>query len=113
MVSFPQVALRVSQFICTLLCTALIGNVIALAINGNPSGINYAIFVCVLSWLVLFYGTAAAFVESFAVPIILLALDGLATLFSFIAAVVLAAKLGVHSCSNGVRSFFRSHFQVF
>jgi hypothetical protein len=102
MVSLPQAVLRGSQFLWTLLITALIGNVIASAFAGNPSSINYAIFVAVFSWLVLFYGFAAAFVEGLAIPIVMIALDGLATLLTFIAGVVLAAKLGVHSCGNHV-----------
>jgi len=79
---------------------ALIGNVIATAFAGNPSAVNYAIFVSVFSLLVVLYGFAAAFVESLAIPIALAAADALATIFSFIAGVVLAAKLHVHSCGN-------------
>ena len=101
--SFVQIILRALQFLWTLLITALIGNVIADAFAGNPSSVNYAIFVAVFSWLVLFYGFAAAFVESLAIPIALFVLDGLAALLTFIAGVVLAAKLGVHSCGNQVR----------
>jgi hypothetical protein len=104
MVSLPQAVLRGSQFLWTLLITALIGNVIASAFAGNPSSINYAIFVAVFSWLVLFYGFAAAFVEGLARPIVMIVLDGLATLLTFIAGVVLAAKLHVHSCGNHVGS---------
>ncbi|EHL00255.1 hypothetical protein GLAREA_03148 [Glarea lozoyensis ATCC 20868] len=100
MVSIVQAILRGSQFLWTLLTTALIGNVIAEAFAGNPSGINYAIFTSVFCWLVLIYGGVAAFMESLAIPIALLAMDALATLFTFIAGVVLAAKLTVHSCSN-------------
>ncbi len=98
--SIPQLALRASQFFWTLLTTALIGNVIAESFAGNPSSINFAIFVCVLSWIVLFIGIAALKVDLPAM--ILMVLDGLATLFTFIAGVVLAAKLGVHSCGNKV-----------
>jgi len=95
-----QVALRSLQFLWTLLITALVGNVIHDAFSGNPASINYAIFVAVFSWLVLLYGFAAAFVESIAIPVAMIVLDGLATLFTFIAGVVLAAKLNVHSCNN-------------
>lgn len=102
MVSVVQVILRGSQFLWTLLTTALIGNVIASAFSGNPSSINYAIFVSVFSWIVLLYGMAAAFVESLAMPIVLGAMDLLATIFTFIAGVVLAAGLNVHSCNNRV-----------
>jgi len=98
MVQKSQLALRASQFLWTLLITALVGNVIAEAFAGNPSSINYAIFVAVFSWLVLLVGFAAAWTETS--NIILIAADILATLFTFIAGVVLAAKLGVHSCNN-------------
>jgi len=100
MVSFVQIILRGSQFLWTLLTTALIGNVIADAFSGNPSAVNYAIFVSVFSWIVIIYGGLAAVMESLAIPIALLALDLLATIFTFIAGVVLAADLGVHSCGN-------------
>jgi len=100
MVSVAQLLLRGSQFLWTLLVTALIGNVIASAFAGNPSSINYAMFVAAFSWLVLLFGLAAAFFEGLAIPIVLGALDLLATLFTFIAGVVLAARLRVHSCSN-------------
>lgn len=102
MPSLVQILLRASQFVWTLLITALIGNVIAEAFAGNAPSINYAIFVAVFSWLVMFYGLAAAIMESLAIPIVMIVLDALATVFTFIAGVVLAAKLGVHSCGNEV-----------
>jgi hypothetical protein len=95
-----QIIFRSLQFLWTLLTTALIGNVIASAFAGNPSSINYAIFVSVFSWIVLLYGLVAAFAEGLAVPVVLWAMDGLAAILTFIAGVVLAAKLGVHSCGN-------------
>lgn len=87
----------------TLLITALIGNVIDEAFSGNSSSINYAMFVAVFSWVVVLYGLAAAVMESIAIPIAMMVLNGLAVMFTFIAGVVLAAKLGVHSCGNSVR----------
>jgi len=99
---FLQVILRALQFLWTLLITALIGNVIDDAFSGNASSINFAMFVAVFSWLVVIYGFLAAFMESFNIPIVLLVADGLAALFTFIAGVVLAAKLGAHSCGNFV-----------
>jgi len=100
MVSLAQVFLRGSQFLWTFLITALIGNVIAEAFAGNPSSINYAMFAAAFSWVVLLYGLAAAFFEGLAMTIVLAVMDVLAVLFTFIAGVVLAAKLRVHSCSN-------------
>lgn len=96
----PQLVLRGLQFLFTLLITALVGNVIAEAFAGNASAINYAIFVAVFSWIVLLLGAAAAFVGALAIPVVMIALDAVAALLTFIAGVVLAAKLGVHSCSN-------------
>src|SRR6266536_255552 len=108
-----QIALRVTQLIFTITITGLIGNVIASAFAGNPSSINYAIFVAAFSWLVLIFGLAAAFVESLAIPVVMWALDGLATIFTFIAGVVLAAKLGVHSCGNHVSGNYPQRISVF
>jgi Membrane-associating domain len=85
----------------TFLLTALIGNVIAESIVGTPSGVNYGMFTTVLSWLTAIAGLVGCFTE--AVPTIaLLATDIVAVLFTFIAGIVFAAKLGVHSCNNTV-----------
>ncbi|KAF7947163.1 uncharacterized protein EAE97_004412 [Botrytis byssoidea] len=99
MFSLPQFVLRFLQFICVLIALALVAAAIDDQFFGNSS-VNWAMFVAVFSMIVVFYGMAAAFVESLAQPMILGAMDGLATLFNFIAGVVLAARLGVHSCSN-------------
>ncbi|KAF7953035.1 hypothetical protein EAE96_006257 [Botrytis aclada] len=99
MFSLPQLLLRVLQFLCVLIALALVAAAIDDQFFGNSS-VNWAMFVAVFSMIVVFYGMAAAFVESLAQPMILGAMDGLATLFNFIAGVVLAARLGVHSCSN-------------
>lgn len=95
--------LRILQFLWTLLITALIGNAIASydgASGQAKSSLNFAIFVAVLSWIALLYGLIAGFVTSIAIPIALLVLDGLSVLFTFIAAVVLAARLGAVNCSH-------------
>lgn len=102
MASIPQIALRSWTFLWTLLTLALIGNVIASAFAGNPSSINYAIFTSVFCMVVVLYGFAASFVDGLAIPIALMVMDALATMFSFIAGVLLAAKLGSHSCGNEV-----------
>lgn len=101
MASIVQIALRGLQFLWTLLIMALIGNVIADAFAGNPSIINYDMFVAVFSMLSLFYLFAVAFNEGLAGhPAIPLALDILNTIFFFCGAVAMAADLGVHSCGN-------------
>jgi hypothetical protein len=97
--------LRVLQLLWLLLITALIGNVIASNVNassGNESAINFTMFVAVLSWLAALYGLAAAVVESLAVPIVLLGLDGAATLFTAIDGIVLAAKLRAVNCGGSL-----------
>ena len=95
-----QIIIRAVQFLWTLLITALIGNVMASNRNGHMKGLNFTMFVAALSWISLIYGFVAAFVESFAIPIAMLILDGLTALFTFINAIVLAALLGGVNCSN-------------
>lgn len=95
-----QTIIRAVQFLWTLLITALIGNVIATNYNGHMASINFAMFVAALSWISLIYGLIASFVDSVAIPLAMLALDGLALLFSFISAIVLAAKLRAVNCGG-------------
>ncbi|KAI0394110.1 marvel domain-containing protein [Xylariaceae sp. FL0594] len=97
-------ALRLLQLLLTLISTALIGNVRASTL-GSASGtataaINFAIFVLALSWITLLYGLVVQFVSALAIPIVSLALDALATLFTFIGAVVLSAKLTAVNCGH-------------
>lgn len=103
MAGFIRLLLLGSALLWTLLITALIGNVIANnknAATSAESAVNFAIFVAVLSWIVLIYGLVSTFVTSLARPIIALPLEGLAVLFTFIAGVVLAAKLGAPNCGS-------------
>ncbi|KAH0495183.1 hypothetical protein TgHK011_008748 [Trichoderma gracile] len=95
-----KIALRGIALVWTLLITALIGNVIASNVNGHMVTINFTMFVAALSWVALLYGLLAVFIESIAVPSALLILDGLATLFTFICAIVLAAELRAPNCGN-------------
>jgi len=100
MASWAQVGIRGFTFLWVLLTMALIGNVIASAFAGNESSINYAMFVSTFDMLVLIIGFAAAFMDLSAFALVMVVFDVLATLFTFVAGVVLAAKLGVHSCGN-------------
>lgn len=100
MVSIAQACLRAFQFIFTLLLTALVGNVLDNQIGGSPASVNFAMFVAALCWIVVLYGLVAAFVESLAIPLVLIVLDTLATLFTLVAGIVLPARLHVHSCTN-------------
>ncbi|KAK7756004.1 hypothetical protein SLS62_001947 [Diatrype stigma] len=98
---FIKSILRLLQLLWVLLATALLGNVVAT--NGGRVGtpaLHFTMFVCAISWLTVLYGLVAHFVAAIAVPIALLALDALATLFTFIAAVVLSAKLTAVNCKN-------------
>jgi uncharacterized membrane protein len=89
------------------LIISLVGNMIADAIAGNPSIVNYTMFVAVFSLLSLFYLIAATVSEGFVIiPILPIIIDGLNTLFFFVGGIALAAYLGVHSCGNQVRSGF-------
>jgi hypothetical protein len=91
------------QFIFVVIIMSLIGNVIAMAFAGNPSLINYDMFVAAFAMLSLFYLILIAFNESFTGhPIFPVILDLLNVIFLFCAAVAMAAELHVHSCSNDV-----------
>lgn len=82
---------------------ALVGNMIADAIGGNPSIVNYVMFVSVFGMLSLFYLIAGTINETFAIsPFFMLAADALNTIFFFVGGVALAAYLDVHSCHNHV-----------
>lgn len=82
---------------------ALIGNMIATSRAGDPSIVNYSMFVAVFSMLSLFYLIPASMGVFDPVPMAMVALDVLNALFYFCGAVALAAYLGVHSCGNSVR----------
>ncbi|KAF2812637.1 uncharacterized protein BDZ99DRAFT_497010 [Mytilinidion resinicola] len=92
--------LRGLQFLFTLIIMALIGNMIATAVHGNHSIVNYDMFVATFGMLSLLYLIAAAFIEALAIPIVAIGLDAFNTLFYLIAGIATAAYLGVHSCSN-------------
>jgi len=96
-----NLAMRGLQFFWTLLIIALVGNMIATAFAGNPSIVNYDMFVAVFGMLSLLYLIPATFNESLAFhPALMVGLDVLNTLFFFVGGVATAAELGVHSCGN-------------
>ncbi|KAI4211435.1 MAG: hypothetical protein LQ351_005737 [Letrouitia transgressa] len=86
---------------------ALTGNIIADAFAGNPSIINYIIFVSVFAMLSLFYLIGAAIMDGFAIPLVMVILDALNTLLFLCGGIALAAYLGVHSCGNDVSIWLR------
>lgn len=82
---------------------SLIGNMINEAFSGNPSSINYTMFLAAFSMLSLFYLIPATYNPDWAIhPIIVIVVDALNCVFFFCAAIALAAKLESHSCSNKV-----------
>lgn len=102
------------QFIFTVIIMSIVGNMIASAFGGNPSVVNYAMFVAVFAMLSLFYLIAVSVNDGFAGHAALpLALDALNILFWFCAAVAMAAELGAHSCSNSVRTEFLGSFATY
>jgi hypothetical protein len=106
-----QGIVRTLQLLLTLFLTALIGNVIATNISANgttEAAVNFSMFVTVLSWLTGLFGLATLVVSGIDKPVVsrinkpvyLLASDGICTLFTFIAAVVLAAMLKAVNCGD-------------
>ncbi|KAK4131152.1 hypothetical protein BT67DRAFT_162667 [Trichocladium antarcticum] len=99
-----QLVLRAVQLLFVIILTGLVGNIIATNVNAASSAtaaINFSMFVVVFSWLAALLGLATGVVERIALPVIaLLGADALATLFTFIDAVVLAAKLKAVNCAN-------------
>ena len=94
--------LRGAQILFLIILTGLIGNVIATNVDAAGSAmaaINFSMFALVVSWLTTIFGLALVLVDRIAVPTMAqLAADGAAALFTFIASVVLSAKLGVTNC---------------
>lgn len=89
---------------------ALVGNMIATSFAGNPSLVNYDMFVAAFSMLSLFYLIGIHFREQFTFhKFVPATLDLLNALFFFCAAVATAAELGAHSCSNSVSSMHGCH----
>lgn len=100
-----QLALRAAQLLFVIILTGLVGNVIASnrdAAASATAAVNFSMFVIVVGWLAALLGLAAGLVERVAMlPVLaLLGADGLAALFTFIDAVVLAAKLGAVNCAD-------------
>jgi len=76
---------------------------VAQANTGNPSIVNYSVFVGIVGMASLFYLIPATAKESLQIsPYFPLAVDLANVLFWFCGAVALAAELGAHSCSNKV-----------
>lgn len=98
--------LRIAQLLLLVILTGLIGNVIATNISAAGSAtaaVNFSMFTIVLAWLAALFGLATHFVSSLSTSSLVstarLALDAAATLFTFIAAIVLAAKVKATNCA--------------
>ncbi|MCJ1450924.1 hypothetical protein MMC28_001258 [Mycoblastus sanguinarius] len=101
MASIINLSLRGLQFLWTLLIMALVGNMIADAKSGNPSIVNYTMFVAVFGMLSLFYLIAGTINETFSIsPIFMIVADALNVIFFLVGGIALAAYLNVHSCGN-------------
>ncbi|KAI1258609.1 marvel domain-containing protein [Xylariaceae sp. FL1019] len=103
-----NLVLRPLQVLLVLIATALIGNVRQTTLDhkdasyrsDNSAALNFSLFVCALAWIVALGGLAAQFFfKTLAAPLSKV-LDPLAILFTFIAAVVLSAKLKATDCAN-------------
>lgn len=95
--------LRLLQFFLVFVATALLGNVRANSQHAYPTAtvaINFVLFVCALSWIAVLYNLIANFVSAIVIPVLALALDAFAILFTFIGAVVLSAKLTTVNCAS-------------
>jgi len=109
-INIVNTAMRAIQFLWALLIMSLVGNMIATSFAGNPSIVNYDMFVAVFSMLSLFYLIPASIKDSFMIhPLIMIVLDAINVLLYFCGAVAMAAYLHVHSCGNRV-SFTRQAF---
>ncbi|MCJ1357766.1 MAG: hypothetical protein MMC33_007762 [Icmadophila ericetorum] len=96
-----RLGLHALEFFWTLLIMSLDGNIIHDAFAGNPSIINYIMFVAVLSMLSLIYLILVDFKDGFAVhPRLPFGLEVLNAVLFVIGGIALAAYLGVHSCGN-------------
>ncbi|KAM0219626.1 hypothetical protein ACHAPA_003413 [Fusarium lateritium] len=98
-----QIILRSTALLMTLLLTALTGSVIASNIDAAGSAtaaVNFIMFVAIICWIVCIIGLLSFFVSALDKPLMQLPLDGVAVLFTFIGAIVLAAKLRVVNCGE-------------
>ena len=95
-----NVGLRAWEFFCALIVMALVGNMIASAIAGNPAIVNYDMFVAVFGMGSLLYLLPVTILDRFSMPLAFVVLDALNAIFWFCGAVATAAYLHVHSCSN-------------
>ncbi|EPE02774.1 non-classical export protein [Ophiostoma piceae UAMH 11346] len=98
-----SIIVRGVQMLWIVLLVALLGNVISDNNNGHMSAINYALFATIIAWVACLLGIASGFIGFLSGGIFtyaLIALDALAILFTFVAAIVLPAKLKAVDCGG-------------
>lgn len=73
------------------------------AFSGNPSIINYVMFVAVFGMLSLIYLIAGSINEAYAIaPMFMVIADAINVFTFLVGGIALAAYLGAHSCKNQV-----------
>ncbi|EED15331.1 non-classical export protein Nce102, putative [Talaromyces stipitatus ATCC 10500] len=94
--------LRALEFIFTVILLGLVGSLEAQS-DSNPESVHFSMFTAAWSALFLLYLIPATWTESFTFhPIIPIVLDTLNVVFTFCAAVTLAARTKAKSCSNHI-----------
>jgi Membrane-associating domain len=96
------VGLRAAEFVITVILLGLVGSLEATS-SHNPESVHYSMFTAAFSILFLFYLIPATWSDSFSFhPFLPIVLDALNVIFTFCAAVTLAARTKGDSCSNHV-----------
>lgn len=107
--SLLTLAALMSAVLWTFVITILIAFVIHDASGRVPSQVNYCIFVAACSWFCIGVKLLPMCIPALrkraatVLFVVLFVVRVWTAIFVFVAAVVLAAKLGVHSCFNQVR----------
>jgi GTPase SAR1 family protein len=97
-----MLCLYIASWFWNVLITALLGSVSKDVAGETPSQINFCFFVAIAFWLssiLEYFFQRSSLIITFITTIS-------AILTTFLAAVILSAKLGVHSCFNEVRTCF-------
>ncbi|KAF5014198.1 hypothetical protein F66182_14897 [Fusarium sp. NRRL 66182] len=92
--------LRALEFVFTVILLGLVGSLEANS-GGNPESVHFSMFTAAFSAFFLLYLIPATWTESLTGhPIIPIILDALNVIFTFCAAITLAARTKARSCSN-------------
>lgn len=82
---------------------SLAGNMISDSYAGNPSIVNYLIFLTAFAFLCLFYLIPATINENWSFhPLLMVIVDALNMILWLCGAIALPSYLHAHSCSNRV-----------